>query len=185
MAAAIPPAERGAGSGAQWEDAFYDAILEQCAPAVADGAGAGARGRSKSDGRLTSWPAASVNLGAPRPPPAFYPTPDHPRAAELGQPVAGRRPSSGARCRGRAGVVGATRRATVESIAASKAADAGPRSSAYTEWHDATGCSEASGDAERPGGSAQREASPEKPAGLAQKFQEVGQARPAGHHPAH
>jgi hypothetical protein len=32
LAAAIPPRERGPGGAAAWEDAFYDAILEQCAP---------------------------------------------------------------------------------------------------------------------------------------------------------
>lgn len=32
MAAAIPPAERGPGGAAQWEDVYYDALLEQCAP---------------------------------------------------------------------------------------------------------------------------------------------------------
>ena len=32
MAAAMPPTARGGRSGAQWEDAFYVAILEQCDP---------------------------------------------------------------------------------------------------------------------------------------------------------
>lgn len=34
MAEAIPPAQRGAWSGAQWEDVLYETILQQCVPRV-------------------------------------------------------------------------------------------------------------------------------------------------------
>ena len=31
----IPPGQRGPGGGQHWEDVFYDAILEHCAPSGA------------------------------------------------------------------------------------------------------------------------------------------------------
>lgn len=34
LAAAVPPSERGTWSGQRWEDVFYEAIVQECAPQV-------------------------------------------------------------------------------------------------------------------------------------------------------